>query len=76
MRRTALRLGLVNRVLPDATFDAEVERYVSELASAPRDTLMLIKRLLYGADNVAFEDAIGRGAEINILARLASARRG
>ena len=66
----ALRLGLVNRVLPAATFDADVEQYVSELAAAPRDTLMLIKRLFYGVDNIAFEDAIGRGAEINILARL------
>ena len=66
----ALRLGLVNRVLPEATFDADVEQYASELAAAPRDTLMLIKRLLYGVDNVSFEDAIGRGAEINILARL------
>jgi hypothetical protein len=36
---------------------------------------MLIKRLLYGVDNTSFEDAIGRGAEINIMARLSSARR-
>ena len=70
-----LRLGLVNRVVSDASFEEVVQQFVGELAAAPRATLTLIKRLLYGVDNASFEDAIGRGAEINILARLSSARR-
>lgn len=70
-----LRLGLVNRVFADGEFDAATRQFVDEFAASPRATLMLIKRLLYGVDNTSFEDAIGRGAEINIMARLSSARR-
>jgi methylglutaconyl-CoA hydratase len=73
----ALRLGLVNQVFPAAGFADEVDRYARELASHSPDALQLIKRLLYGQDCLPFEDAIGRGAEINVLARsTADARAG
>jgi hypothetical protein len=41
-------------------------------AGRSHSALRLTKRLLYGIDGCAFEDAIGRGAEINVLARLSN----
>jgi methylglutaconyl-CoA hydratase len=65
----AHRLGIVNRVLPSASFDDDVRAYVDELAKRSPSAVMLTKRLLYGIDGVPFEDAIARGAEVNALAR-------
>ncbi len=65
----AHRLGLVNRVLPVDRFDAEVTEFVAGLAGRSESALELIKRLLYGSEGLSFEDAVGRGAEINVLAR-------
>jgi methylglutaconyl-CoA hydratase len=65
----ALRMGLINRVLPAADFDAEVRSWVHELATRSASALALTKRLLYGMDGLSFEEAIARGAEINALAR-------
>jgi methylglutaconyl-CoA hydratase len=66
----AAGLGLVNRVIPAAEWDAGVRSYVDELAGRSATAVSLIKRLLYGMDGLSFEEAIARGAEINVLARL------
>lgn len=71
----AHRLGLVTRLVPAAEFDARVAAYAAELARRPPEALTLIKRLFYGQDGLSFEDAIGRGAEINALARSTAAAR-
>lgn len=66
----AASLGLVNRVIPAAEWDAGVRSYVDELAGRSATAVSLIKRLLYGMDGLSFEEAIARGAEINVLARM------
>lgn len=66
----AERLGLVNRVLGLDGFDDEVREYAAGLAARSSSAVALIKRLLYGMDGLAFEEAIARGAEVNVLARL------
>lgn len=66
----ARELGLVNRVLPDDGFEAASLEYVRELAGRSASAVQLSKRLLYGMDGLSFEEAIGRGAEINVLARM------
>lgn len=66
----AKRLGLVNRVLPGAAFDAAVDEYLAELADRPPTAVALAKRLLYGSEGASFEDAVARGAEVNAVARL------
>jgi len=66
----AHRLGLVNRVLPAATFEADSMEYARELAGRSASALRLIKRLFYGMDGASFEEAIARGAEVNVLARM------
>jgi methylglutaconyl-CoA hydratase len=66
----AAGLGLVNRVIPAGEWDAGVQAYVDELAARSASAVTLIKRLLYGMDGLSFEEAIARGAEVNVLARL------
>ncbi|MDH3732520.1 MAG: enoyl-CoA hydratase-related protein [Gemmatimonadota bacterium] len=66
----AAELGLVNRVLPDETFDPDADRFLVDLAGRSTSALALSKRLLYAADDMGFESAIGAGARVNALARL------
>ena len=65
----ALRIGLVNRVFERSNFIAESDAFARELADRSSSALRLIKRLLYGMDGLSFEEAIARGAEVNVLAR-------
>ena len=71
----AVRLGLVNRVFLAEAFEEEVRSYLAELASRPPSAVALSKRLLYGLDGLSFEEGIGRGAEVNAIARATDAAR-
>jgi len=62
--------GLVNRLFPPDTLEADAREYTRELAKRSPGALALIKRLLYGMDGLSFDEAIARGAEVNALARL------
>ena len=62
--------GLVNRLFPPETFLADAREYARELARCSPSSVGLIKRLLYGMDGMAFDEAIARGAEVNAIARL------
>jgi len=68
--RRALDIGMINRVLPDTSFDAEVETCVAGLAARSASALALTKSLLYQIDDVSFEAALSAGVQINALARL------
>lgn len=65
----AQALGLVNDVFPRATFEEETHAYLRGFTVRSASALRLTKRLLYGMDGLSFEEAIARGAEINVLAR-------
>jgi methylglutaconyl-CoA hydratase len=65
----AYEIGLVARVFPAAQFDQLTRAFLAELASRSASALRLCKRLLYGIDQLPFEDGIARGAEINVIAR-------
>ncbi len=71
----AERIGLVNRVFPVAAFDAGVRAFSEDLAARPASAVALTKRLLYGLDGLSVEEGVGRGAEVNTLARLTDACR-
>jgi methylglutaconyl-CoA hydratase len=71
----ALRIGLVNRVLPAETYPLEVDRYVSELARRPPSAVSLTKGLLYELADLSVADGILRGAEVNVEARMTEACR-
>lgn len=67
--RTALEIGMINRIFPDATFDREVESYAAQLATRSASALSLTKGLLYQIDAMAFEAALAAGVQTNALAR-------
>jgi methylglutaconyl-CoA hydratase len=75
--REAQNIGLINRALPDATFEAGVEEYVERLAAKPASAVSLTKSLLYHIDGMTFDAAIEAGARANAMARMTEdARRG
>ena len=62
----ALRIGLVNRVVPHATLDDEVGRLAARLAAAPQTSLRLIKRTLTAAPHRSLAECIE--AEVDAVA--------
>jgi methylglutaconyl-CoA hydratase len=66
----ARELGLIHHVYPDDRFSAEVNTYVTQLASRSSSAVMLSKRLLYQMDSMSFEAALEAGVEINAIARM------
>ena len=66
--KEAQRLGLVNQV-STGDFDDAVAAYAASLAKRSGSAVRLIKELLHDIDGMSFEDAIGRGADINAAAR-------
>jgi methylglutaconyl-CoA hydratase len=73
--REALDIGLVTRVLTAQDFDADVSRYLSELAARPPSAVALIKRLLYELGDLGFDEGMERGAHVNVEARMTEACR-
>lgn len=59
----ALRLGLVNRVLPAGELDAETDRLVARLQAGPRHAYGEIKRLLASSFDVRIESQLQSEAE-------------
>lgn len=65
----AMECGLVSRVIPDAEFDAEVQRILATLAANSASALALTKRQFYQLDGMGFEEGIALGGQVNALAR-------
>ena len=66
----AERLGLVNHVVSDDTFDEEVARYAAVYETVSRSAVIMSKRLLYEMDGLSFDDAIEIGSKANAEARM------
>jgi methylglutaconyl-CoA hydratase len=69
------RQGLLQAVFPAETFQTEVDARVEALAARSPSAVALTKRLFYGLDGVSLTEAIARGGEINVLARMTDACR-
>jgi methylglutaconyl-CoA hydratase len=67
---TAERIGLINRVFDDETFENDVANYVADYTKVSRSAVILSKRLLYQMDNMTFETALNTGVDINTIARM------
>jgi methylglutaconyl-CoA hydratase len=67
---SARELGLIHHVYPGDKFAAEVDAYVSRLASKSSSALMLTKRLLYQMDSIPFDAALEAGVQTNAIARM------
>ena len=65
----AYAIGLINRVYPDAEFDARVEQFVAALAGQSATAMSLSKTLLYETDGMSFEASIEAGVQANVQAR-------
>jgi len=72
----AERLGLINRVYRDGSFDSEAEGYLRSLASRSASAVQLCKRLLYLQDSLDFAAAVRTGADLNVVARMTEDTRG
>jgi len=66
----AERLGLVNHVVADVTFDDEVARFAAVYETVSRSAVITSKKLLYEMDSLSFVDAIEAGAKANAEARM------
>jgi len=74
---TALRLGIVNAVYPDASFRADVETRARALAAGPRAALAAIKRGVLAAETGTLADTLGYEREEQVKLFLsADAREG
>jgi 2-(1,2-epoxy-1,2-dihydrophenyl)acetyl-CoA isomerase len=56
--QTALRLGLVSRVVPAAQLEAEVRTLARKIAQGPAIAISAVKKTLFGSDRQALEDAL------------------
>lgn len=65
----ALAMGLVSRVLSDATFDTETTELLSRLATRSPTAFALTKQLFTELDQQTFDDGILLGARVNALSR-------
>jgi 2-(1,2-epoxy-1,2-dihydrophenyl)acetyl-CoA isomerase len=59
----AERLGLVNRVVPAASLEAETSKFASRLANGPTAVYARTKALLNGSLNASLESQLEREAE-------------
>ena len=66
----AERIGLINHIYDDETFEKEVEAYVHEFEKVSRSAVHLTKRLLYHMDGMNFDAALQAGVETNAIARM------
>lgn len=65
----ALALGLVSRVVPDASLDADAAVLAATLAGRSATAFALTKQLFLELDERTFADGILLGARVNALAR-------
>jgi 2-(1,2-epoxy-1,2-dihydrophenyl)acetyl-CoA isomerase len=56
--QTALRLGLVSRVVPTAQLEAEVRILAQKIAHGPAIAISAVKKTLFGSEREALEDAL------------------
>lgn len=68
--RYAKEIGLVNQVLSDETFDADVNDYLKRFTEVSSTAVALTKSLLYQVDGLAFLEALETGADVNVIARM------
>ena len=66
----ASKIGLINHVYADESFEHEVEGYAQGFEKVSRSAVALAKQLLYQIDGMTFVNAIQSGLDINVIARL------
>ena len=67
---TAERIGLINHVFPDESFENDAAEFVADYENVSRSAVILSKKLLYQMDGMNFETALETGTQVNTIARL------
>jgi methylglutaconyl-CoA hydratase len=65
----AEKLGLVNKVFPEDSFEDDVKEYASIYSKVSGSAVRLTKELMYGIDGLTIDAAMDEGAEVNATAR-------
>ena len=65
----ALRIGLVSRILPADSFEADAEKLVLGLAKSPLSALAATKHLLYHLGALDFDAGMREAISVNVAAR-------
>jgi methylglutaconyl-CoA hydratase len=65
----AKQFGLINQVITDENFEAEVSAYARGFEKMSRSAVALTKALLYQIDGMAFGVALEAGVDVNVIAR-------
>lgn len=68
--REAFTAGLINRIFPDAEFEAGVAAYAGQLAAKSVTSLNILKRLLYETDGMTFEQSLDACIRANARCRV------
>lgn len=66
----AERIGLVTRLFPADTFEADAAAYARDLAKRPKSAMEMTKSLLYELDDLGFDAGMERAADVNAEARM------
>jgi methylglutaconyl-CoA hydratase len=66
----ARHIGLVNQILSEENFEAEVTAYVRGFEMVSKSAVALTKTLLYQTDGMTFGDALETGVDVNVIARM------
>ena len=64
--KTALRLGIVNHVVPGAQLEAEVKNLAQKIARGPSLAIRAVKRTLFASDKEKLAEALEREVEEQI----------
>ncbi|HYJ89988.1 MAG TPA: enoyl-CoA hydratase-related protein [Pyrinomonadaceae bacterium] len=63
-------VGLVHGIFSDETFEDDAIRFAQQYNKLSRTAVEATKRLFYEVEQMKFDDAINRGAEVNAEARM------
>ena len=66
----ARHIGLVNQILSEENFEAEVTSYVRGFEMVSKSAVALTKTLLYQTDGMTLGDAMETGVDVNVIARM------
>ncbi|MGB2671866.1 MAG: enoyl-CoA hydratase-related protein [Candidatus Acidiferrum sp.] len=64
--QTALRLGIVGRVVPAAQLEAEVKTLAQKIAQGPPIAIRAVKKLMFGSDKEALVKALEHEVELQM----------
>ncbi len=65
--RTALRLGIVNRVVPGSQLEVETKSLAQKIAQGPPIAVCAVKQVLFGADRAALETALEKEVQQQLV---------